>query len=251
MEWRGKATRNPYQVLGLGLILAGAVFAPIAYFLIASVALTAVGLSALMIGFTCIALANARPYISPEASETILKTGMENTAALLEELGVRNKAIYLPSSMRDGRPQALIPLTGVPDAARIRGKIPGRLVVRYGDDPGDMALAVTTPGSINLDKLEAKPGPTAEDIQHAVTYVLTGLLDLANAVSVNLTDGAVDVEVTGPRLRYEDIWYYRCLGSPVASIVATIACEALDRPLRIASEEYKRGKSLIRLEKLS
>lgn len=248
MPWRGDGTRNPYQVLGLGLILAGAVFAPIAYFVIASIPLTAVGISALMIGVTCIALANARPYISPEASELILKTGMENTAALLEELGVRNKAIYLPSSMREGRPQALIPLTGIPDAARIRGKIPGRLVVRYGDGPGDMALAITTLGSINLDKLETKPGPTSTDIEAAVTYVLTGLLDLASSTTVNMADGGLNVEVAGPRLHYEDIWYYRCLGSPVASIVATIACEALGKPLQIAEETYARGKSTIRLE---
>jgi hypothetical protein len=203
-----------------------------------------------MIGFTCIALANARPYISPEASELILKTGMENTSALLEELGVRNKAIYLPSSLREGRPQALIPLTGILDTGRIRAKIPGRLIVRYGDGPGDMALAVTTPGSISLEKLESKPGPNAADIEAAVTYVLTGLLDLANNVTVNMGDGEVKVEVSGPRLHYEDIWYYRCLGSPVASIVATIVCEALGKPVRIAEEDYNRGKSTVHLEVL-
>jgi len=93
---------NPYRILGLGLCLAGAIFAPVSFFVINSVPLTAVGISALMIGFTCIALAGTRPYISPEACQLILKTGMENTAALLEELGLRNKAIYLPSAMREG-----------------------------------------------------------------------------------------------------------------------------------------------------
>ncbi len=90
---------NPNRVLGLGLCLAGTIFAPISYFIIDSVPLTAVGMSAIIIGFTCIALANARPYISPEACEVILKTGMENTAALLEELGIRNKAVYLPDNL--------------------------------------------------------------------------------------------------------------------------------------------------------
>ena len=84
---------NPYRILGLGVCLAGTIFAPISYFIINSVPLTAVGISAIMIGFTCIALANTRPYISPEACQLILKTGMENTAALLEELGLRNKAV--------------------------------------------------------------------------------------------------------------------------------------------------------------
>ncbi len=76
---------NPYRILGLGLSLAGAIFAPISYFIIDSVPLTALGISAIMLGFISIALANTRPYISPEACQLILKTGMENTAALLED----------------------------------------------------------------------------------------------------------------------------------------------------------------------
>lgn len=243
-------TRSPYRVLGLVLVLAGAAFAPVAYFLTASVALTAVAISAIMIGFTCIVLANARPYISPEASELILKTGMENTAALLEELGLSNKAIYLPSSMREGHPQALIPLKGDADPQRIKVKIPGRLIVRYGENPDDMAVAVTTPGSINLDNLEMKLGPTAAEIETAVTYVLTGLLDIANSVTVSLTDNQVSVEVNGARLHFEDIWYYRCLGSPIASIVASVSSEALGKPVRIKEESYSRGKSKILLEVL-
>lgn len=242
---------NPYRVLGLGLCLAGTIFAPISYFIIGSVPLTAVGMSAIIIGFTCIALANARPYISPEACEVILKTGMENTAALLEELGIRNKAVYLPSSMRDGHPQALIPLGEDRDIQRVKGKIPGRLIVRYGVNPDDMAIAVTTPGSINIDMLETKPGPTSGEIEAAVTYILTGLLDIANSVTVNLLDAQVNVEISGPKLHYEDIWYYRCLGSPIASIVAAISSEALEKPIRIKEEDYSKGKSRIILEVLS
>jgi len=204
-----------------------------------------------MIGFTCIALANTRPYISAEACEVILKTGMENTAALLEELGLRNKAVYLPSAMRDGHPQALIPLVDTRDIQQIRKKIPGRLIVRYGVNPDDMAIAVTTPGSINIDMLETKPGPTSREIEAAVTYILTGLLDLANSVTVNLSDAQVHVDINGPRLHYEDIWYYRCLGSPIASIVAAISSEALGKPIRIQEENYSKGKSRIILEVLS
>jgi len=158
---------NPYRILGLGLCLGGVIFAPISYFIINSVPLTAVGISAIIIGFTCIALANTRPYISPEACQLILKTGMENTAALLEELGLRSKAVYLPSAMRNGHPQALIPLVEGEDIQWVREKIPGRLIVRYGLNPEDMAIAVTTPGSINIDMLETKPGPTAGEIEAA------------------------------------------------------------------------------------
>ena len=237
--------------MGLGLCLAGTIFAPVSYFIINSVPLTAVGISTIVIGFVCIALANTRPYVSPEASELMLKTGMENTAALLEELGIRSKAVYLPSTMRDGHPQALVPLVENRQIQLVKNKIPGRLIVRYGLNPDDMAIAVTTPGSINIDMLETKPGPTSDEIEAAATYILTGVLDIANSVTVNLTDAQVDVEVSGSKLHYEDIWYYRCLGSPIASIVAAISSEALQKPVRIREESYSKGKSSIVLEVLS
>ena len=237
--------------MGLGLCLAGTIFTPVSYFILNSVPLTAVGVSTVVVGFVCIALANTRPYISPEACQLMLKTGMENTAALLEELGIRSQAVYLPSTMRDGHPQALVPLVENREIELVKGKIPGRLIVRYGLNPDDMAIAVTTPGSINIDMLETKPGPTADEIAAAASYILTGVLDIANSVTVNLADTRLEVEVSGSKLPYEDIWYYRCLGSPIASIVAAISSEALQKPVRIREESYGKGKARIVLEVLS
>jgi hypothetical protein len=242
---------NPYRILGLSLILAGVIFAPISLFLMNSVLLTATGISAIIIGFSCVALANTRPYISPEACETMLKTGMENTAALLEELGLKNKAVYLPSSMRDGHPQALIPLADERTIQQVKGKIPGRLIVRYGARPDDMAIAVTTPGGINIDMLETRPGASPSEIETAISYILVGVLDLASSVSVSMSDNRVNVEVKEPRLHYEDVWYYRCLGSPLASIAATISSEALSKPVMIGKESYEDGRSRIEIEVLS
>ena len=236
--------------MGLGLCLAGTIFTPVSYFILNSVPLTAVGVSTVVVGFVCIALANTRPYISPEACQLMLKTGMENTAALLEELGIRSQAVYLPSTMRDGHPQALVPLVENREIELVKGKIPGRLIVRYGLNPDDMAIAVTTPGSINIDMLETKPGPTADEIAAAASYILTGVLDIANSVTVNLADTRLEVEVSGSKLPYEDIWYYRCLGSPIASIVAAISSEALGKPVRIKEESYRQGKTSIVLEVL-
>ncbi len=237
--------------MGLGLVVAGVIFAPVSYFVIDSVPLTSVGISLFILGFICIALANTRPYISPEACQMMLRTGMENTSALLEELGLSNQAIYLPSAMRDGHPQAIIPLTNGGDLQRVKGKLPGRLIVRYGTGPDDLAIAVTTPGSINIDMLENKPGPTAEEIESAVTYILVGLLDIASSVAVSMPDGHITVEINAPKLGYENIWYYRALGSPLASIAAAITCEALEKPVRVSKESYDGDKGKIELEVLS
>ena len=242
---------NPYRLLGIILITAGAVLAPIFYFVIGAVPLAAAALSAIIIGLASFFLSNARPYISPEACQILLKAGMENTAALLEEIGIRSKAIYLPSNMRNGHPQALVPLMDNCDINKIKNQLPGRLIVRYGPEAEDMAIAVTTPGSINLDMLENKPGPTAEEIESAITYILVGVLDIANGVKVNMTDSRIDVEISGAKMGYEEIWYYQCLGSPVASIAAAVSSEAVQKPVRILEETNHKSKNRIILEVLS
>jgi hypothetical protein len=242
--------KNPYRLLGMWLCLVGALFAPMAYIIMESVPLTAVAVSTVIIGIVCVALPNYRPYISPEACQILLKTGMQNTAALLGELGLKNKAMYLPSSMTDGHPQAIIPLE---DGNRelVQGRIPGRLIVRYGAAPDDVGIAVTTPGSMNNELLKTTPGPTPEEIESAASYILIGVLDLADSVTVSLSDARVNVLVRGARLHYEKTWYYDCLGSPIASVVAAICSEALSKPVRIGEERYSHGESRITLEVLS
>jgi len=242
--------KNPYRLLGMWLCLVGALFAPMAYIIMESVPLTAVAVSTVIIGIVCVALPNYRPYISPEACQILLKTGMQNTAALLGELGLKNKAMYLPSSMTDGHPQAIIPLE---DGNRelVQGRIPGRLIVRYGAAPDDVGIAVTTPGSMSNELLKTTPGPTPEEIESAASYILIGVLDLADSVTVGLSDARVNVLVRGARLHYEKTWYYDCLGSPIASVVAAICSEALSKPVRIGKESYSHGESHITLEVLS
>jgi hypothetical protein len=241
---------NPYRLLGLILSVAGAVLAPVFYLIVGSVPLAAAAMSAIIIGCTCLVLANARPYLSPEACRMLLKTGMENTAALLEELGLRNKAIYLPSTLRNGHPQALVPLGLEGNKLEIKEKLPGRLIVRYGPGQEEMAIAVTTAGSVSLELLGSRPGPAADEIESALNYILSGVLDIAGGARVYVTDSRVNLEVTAAKMDYEDVWYYRCLGSPVASIGAAVASEALGRPVRIVEESARGGLSRITLEVL-
>ena len=243
--------KNPYRILGIILSIAGAVLAPVFYFFFLSTPLTAVALSSVILGLASFFLSNTRPNISPEACQILLKTGMENTAALLEEIGIRNKAIYLPAGMRNGYPQAIVPIRDDYNIGNIKDKLSGRLIVRYGPDANDMAIAVTTPGSINLEMLENIPGPTAYEIESAISYILTGVLDIANGVKVNITDSRINVEIRNAKMGYEEIWYYYCLGSPLASIAAAVSSEALQKPIRILEEQEQAGKYRIVLEVLS
>ncbi len=181
----------------------------------------------------------------------MLQTGIENIAALLEELGLRGKAIYLPPSLRNGRAQALIPLRHDQNPVQITNRIQGRLIVRYGHDPEALGIAVTTPGSICLDGLEIQPGPTSAELASAMNHVLVGMLDIASSLTVNTNNSRVNIEVSNPKLSYQNIWFYRSMGSPLASIAATITSEALDKPITVTREEHRGNKNMIELEVLS
>jgi hypothetical protein len=56
------------------------------------------------------------------------------------------------------------------------------------------------------------------------------------------------VEVSNPRLKHKSIQIYECLGSPLASIVASMIAEALDKPVIIDRETNEKHKSIIELE---
>jgi hypothetical protein len=244
------ANKNPYQMLGIALAMAGAVLSPVFYFVVGSPPLTGIAISAVILGFTCIAIANSRPYLSPEAAQMLLKTGVENTTALLEELGLQNKATYIPSTSKS-QSRALVPLVDKAGMNLIPEQLPQRLIVRYGSNSEDMAIAVTTAGNVSIGLLESKPGPTADDMETALSYLLTGVLDIAHGVSVHIVDSKVEVKINTPKMGYENIWYYKCLGSPIASISAAVVAEALNKPLRIVGENYQKNEGVVVLEILS
>jgi hypothetical protein len=175
---------------------------------------------------------------------------MENTTALLEELGLQNKATYLPSTSKS-QSRAVIPLVDKVGTNIVAENLPKRLIVRYGPNSEDMAIAVTTPGNISIALLENKPGPTADEMEAALNYLLTGVLDIAHNVSVHTMDSKVEVKINAPKMSYENTWYYKCLGSPIASIAAAVVAEALKKPLRITEEKYLKNEGVVVLEILT
>lgn len=180
----------------------------------------------------------------------MLQTGIENIASLLEELGVSGRAIYLPAELGNGRSGALVPLRQNVSTFQLDKKLSHRLIVRHGPDPKDIGIKVATPGSFCYTALEEKPGPTAAEIESALSHILVGMLDMARSVSVEMTaDGSnVTVQVVNSKLDFGDTWFYRSLGSPAASIAATVACEALGKPVKITREEKVKGATVIDLE---
>ena len=245
-------TQNPYSLLGLALASTGGAFAVVSYLILDSVPLTALGISMAILGAICLTLARTRPKIPPEVSIILLETGLENTAAIVEELGLRSKAIYLPPSFSGGHPRALIPLHSNPGPYQIQiGKVlPGRLIAKYGPAPEDIGILVTTPGSSVAGIPGAEPGPCVDGLEASLTSALVGMLDVADRATVNMTGESVFIEVANPRLEQRNLWFYELLGSPLASVVASLAAEALDKPIIVESETHGKGKLMIELRVL-
>ncbi|MCW4010280.1 MAG: hypothetical protein NWF05_06630 [Candidatus Bathyarchaeota archaeon] len=244
-----KTIRNSFTLLGLCLTLAGLSLSLISYVILQSTPLTALGFSTVILSGVSLALGKGQPKIPPEASAILLQSGVENVSAIVEELGLKAKAVYVPSSMTAGKPQALIPLHSNPHPPQLENIIlPKRLIVKHGPDAEDLGLLVTTPGSAVAGMVTAKTDATEGDLETAVTLVLVGTINLADGIRVTKEEGLIRVEISNPRLEYRKMWVYESLGSPFASIVASVVAEVLDKPIAVEREEYSKGKCVITLK---
>lgn len=242
---------SPYVRLGIALVFGGALFVLIAWLIVSSIPLVAFGLSVILIGVVALALARSLPDVPPEASSVMLRTGLENLSALVEEIGLTAPALYLPSRLTGSVPMALIPLRHNSAQPSIRRALATRLIVSYGPDTQDVGLLVRTAGTTVMQLLESRPGGSPAELESAMVAVLVGRLDLANGLRFYREGTRMVVEVAAPRLDQRDLWISRSLGSPLASIVATMAAEGLDTPVRIQGEDWSAGQVVIALEPLN
>jgi hypothetical protein len=244
-----KIGASRYRLLGASLVVAGLCLTPVAYVVIEAIPLAALGLSMIILGTVCLALDVASPKVPAGVSMILMEAGVENLAVLIEELGLRSRGIYLPSSsVAHQKAQALIPLR--PNGARLTfgSPISQRLIVKYGPEESDVGLLVSTPGSAAVEMLDSKPGASSSEMSMTLTSLIVGAIDAADSVNVFTDSEKVTVEVSGSRFRTKNTRLQDCLGSPLASIAASVASEALDKPVLIEGEESRRrGKYVVQL----
>jgi hypothetical protein len=229
-------------------MIAGGLISLPAYIILHLIWLTALGMCLLILSFILISLGKSIPKLPPEVCGLLLETGMNNMATLIEELGIRTKAIYLPSSLAHDGPHAFIPLHTNGSKPAITKALPQRLIARYGASPEDIGLLIATIGSTATGMLESKPGTTSAELESALTSLLTGRLGVADGTSVTYNNSHIRVEIHKPRLENGAAWSHQCLGGPLASVVASIAAEAWDKPITIKQEEQHNGKYYVELE---
>lgn len=240
--------KNPYTWAGISLLTAGAFISLTAYFLLSLNWLTALGMCMLVLSFILLALGKTIPKLPPEVCRLLLETGINNIGSVIEELGINNKAVYLPSSFNSGRPQALIPLHNKTHSSPPNKNLPHRLIARYGAAQDDVGLLLTTLGSAAIGLLPSRPSRSPAEIESALTSLLTGTLGMADGTSLAQNGSHISVEIRNPRIENRATWSHQCLGGPLASIVATIVAEAWDKPVIIQKEDYQKRKCLIELE---
>jgi hypothetical protein len=240
--------RNPYTWAGLGLLIAGGLISLPAYFIFHQIWLMTLIISMLFLSFILLVLGKAVPKLPPEVCGLLLETGIDNIAALIDELGVKTKAIYLPSSLARDRPRAFIPLHSNGSRPEITKALPQRLIARYGASPEDIGLLISTIGSTAIGMLESKPGAAATELESALTSLFTERFGVADRTKVICRHNHIKVEIDKPRIESVASWSHHCLGGPLATVVASVAAEAWDKPITIKQEEQLNGKYYIELE---
>ncbi len=242
--------RNLYTWSGFGLLITGTLVSLISQFIFQITWITALGISMLILASILLVLGRTIPKLSPELSNILLQTGIHNIASLVEELGIKSRAIYLPSSLANGQPQALIPLQSKPALTSITKPLPQRLIVKYGANPDDIGLLLTTAGTTAISMLESTPGPTSAELESALNSLFRGILGVADRTSVVHQENHISVEIYNLHAENKDTWLYQYLGGPLASVVASVTAEAWNRPVTITKEEHHGKRCSVDIEVL-
>lgn len=228
--------RDIYSWLGMVLVPLGVGLMAISYFMLGSIPLTALGISCTILGIVSLLLSRAKEKLTPEASLLLFEVGFENISSLIEDMGISSRAFYLPSHLCGGEPKALLPLRA---KSSLNPLIPLQrgLIVKYGEGEEDIGLLITTPGSKCLSFLEAPPGENIDDIEIALNLIIVGGLNLASGVRVSREGEGIRIELQNPSLQWRRTKATEILGTPLASITASVVAEALKKPILIEREE--------------
>ena len=241
---------NPYTWTGVGLLILGFLITAVALLIFDLTWLTALGLATLIIALLLLALARSVPRLPPEFGRLLLEAGIDNIASVVEELGIREKAVYLPSSLAGGRPRALLPLASNDGTEWQIKSLPQRFIVRYGAAPEEVGLLVSTTGTVAVAMLTLTPGPEVVEIEAALKSLLVGTLGVAGGIKVMSLNDGLRVEIDRPSVSQPDSWGCQLLGGPLASVSAAVVAESKSRPVTITREENLRHRHIVELKVL-
>ena len=176
-----------------------------------------------------------------------METGSDNIAAIIEELGINSRPVYLPSALSGGKSRALIPLHSGSPLPEIKTSLPQRLIVRYGTEPDDVGLLMTTAGTAASSMLDGSTGTSEGELETALNALIRGRLGAADRVRVTGTGPAVTVEVYGSHIENNGTRPLRSLDSSLASVIASVVAEAFEKAVIVTGEQRHGRKRTIEL----
>ncbi|WP_069807925.1 hypothetical protein [Vulcanisaeta thermophila] len=222
--------------LGISLLILGAGVTAIGYLILNSIPVFIMGISILIMGI----LATWGEDSLGGVNQELMSTAWENVAALIESVGIVNKAVYLPSSLtQDSRAYALI----TPAQPTGLTNIPTGLIVKYGPSPNEVGILVRTMGTRAVE-LCRESGAISTDLESSLNNCIVNHLGLARRVISHVDGDRVRVVINGSRAvnAYGNTVVRAVLGSPMASIVASVVAESLNRPVIYDSEGSRGGE---------
>ncbi len=247
---RRREDRDPlgvYVQLGFVLLIMGSGLVAVSMFFLASIPVVTLGSATVILSVVCFGLEHSIPRVSVPMGILLMEAGQHNIAALAEELGATQRAWYLPSSMTTCGARALLPLGPAPDFSRMRLPAHDRLITHYGASDQDVGILVITPGSVVVQRLENRPGPEPQQLETALSKLLVGELNAARSVTVSVSQDQLLIHLTGATIGTPLYASHALLGSPVASIVASVTAEALGKPISIDRETISKNDALLEL----
>jgi hypothetical protein len=218
-----------YQSAGAILLGFGAVLSIVSYSLLQNIPLTALGLGSVIVGIASLMLP-PNPIPSSLVRE-MLQNSATNIEAVLEEFGVKGKAMYLPP--REGRVTAFITLEERPvvEIASSAGEVPLRVLSMAS---GSRGVTIFPPGSELPKSQEAHSEGSNEDF---LRTVLVDTSELVRSVKSNTLGDTEVVEIKGAKSIPNLPRFNHCLGSLPSSIAASALAYKTGRRVVIDSED--------------
>lgn len=206
-----------------------------------------VAIAVLVLGVVFVSLGRPEAPVQSPLAPLLAGCAYDNTAALLQSLGVRDRAVYMPAAMAGGAACACVEIdrrageSSRPPAATVP--------VFTASEGGRTMLRIATPGSHSLPMVDSAPGATLDEATSALTTVAAGTLRLAAGVHIGELGDLLRIRFDGYRdtglLHHSAV--DTCLGSPLAGIAATILAETLQTPIRYEGETRKNGSLYVDL----
>lgn len=221
------------NLAGISLVAFGATFSLLSYSLIYNIPLTALGLGALILGFSL--LITPTSPIPHKITRSIIEGSALSLEMLLEELNVSTRGVYVPGE--DKRVYLCVPLSEryEPPGGKIN---PRGMVTRI---EGNEYLTLIPPVS-EIPKVNEYT--TVED---AITDLLVNVTELCESAKVAHED-AIYVEIKKPRVYLGAKRFEKVFGSLEASVAACAAAAILNKPITVFSEHEEKNRKVIVLK---